>query len=326
MDKLISIIVPVYNVFEYVGMCLDSLLSQTYENIEIIIVDDGSTDESGKICDDYAQKYPDKIQVIHISNQGVSVARNRGIEMAKGEYLLFIDSDDWIEPKMIDILIKNLVDNDADMSICSVNLNSYKEKDQLEEECHIQLFDQNELYKEILGNKHIYGYACNKLLKKSLVGEIRFDETLTVCEDMEFIVRYTEKCMRGVYTTAKLYHYRQRSESVTGDFNYDPRKLSIIKAYEKIVPIYENFCPECTYILLRNYLKINLNIWGRMKISRYENEKVKSTLLNNIRDNYMKVIKDRRNSMGTRINIAITYMFPGVALQLKKIILKRKYK
>lgn len=105
MKDLISIVVPVYNVSQYIEACLISLLSQTYDRVEIVVVDDGSTDSSGEICDYYAQKYKDRIIVVHTKNEGLSAARNKGLDIVKGKYVAFVDSDDWIEPEMVEKII-----------------------------------------------------------------------------------------------------------------------------------------------------------------------------------------------------------------------------
>ena len=119
MEKLISIIVPVYNSEKYLEKCISSILNQTYKNIEIIIVDDGSKDKSVEICDNFS-KNNKNIKVFHKKNEGVSIARNYGISKAKGDYILFIDSDDTIAKEMIYSLYNNLVDNDADISMCNI--------------------------------------------------------------------------------------------------------------------------------------------------------------------------------------------------------------
>ena len=116
---LISLIVPVFNVEKYLKRCLDSLISQSYKNIEIILIDDGSTDESGKICDRYAKEHSNIIKVLHQENQGLSMARNAGLDIAIGEYIGFVDSDDYVEPKMFERLYNNLLESNADISVCS---------------------------------------------------------------------------------------------------------------------------------------------------------------------------------------------------------------
>ncbi|MBR1540013.1 MAG: glycosyltransferase [Clostridia bacterium] len=117
-EELISIIVPVYKVEKYLDKCINSIVSQTYKNLEVILVDDGSPDSCGKMCDEWTQK-DTRIKVIHKENGGLSDARNFGLDCAKGKYIQFVDSDDYIEKDMIEFLYKNLKENNADISICS---------------------------------------------------------------------------------------------------------------------------------------------------------------------------------------------------------------
>ena len=120
-DSLISIIVPVYNVEQYLSRCVDSLVNQTYHNIEIILVDDGSPDRSGEICDEYAKK-DKRVKVIHQSNGGLSDARNTALDIAKGDYLMFVDSDDWIEPTMYEEMLSFMEKEQLDLVECGINL------------------------------------------------------------------------------------------------------------------------------------------------------------------------------------------------------------
>lgn len=326
MNEMISIIVPVYNVSMYLEKCLDSLINQTYQNIEIITVDDGSTDNSGKICDEYANKYLHKVLAIHKSNQGVSSARNIGLESAKGEFIAFVDGDDWVEPEMFENLLKNLVQNHADISICSMKKDYDDKLDDIYKTTDIVKCNCKQLYREIIDNPNVYGYVCNKLFKKNLLENIRFDTTLTMCEDMDFTLRYIEKCTYGVCSISQLYHYRLRKGSETADLLFTTRKMSVIKAYEKIILFCRRVCPEYVYILLRNYLKININMLGRMKISGVENIEIEKNILENIQKTYRIVMKDKKNSLTIRCNIALSYRFPKGILKVKQGILKRKYR
>lgn len=113
-EQLVSVIIPVYNVGRYLPQCFDSVTSQTYRNLEIIVIDDGSTDDSGSICDQYAEK-DDRIRVIHTDNRGLASARNLGLENVSGEYISFIDSDDWIEPQTIEMFIRTALETEADI-------------------------------------------------------------------------------------------------------------------------------------------------------------------------------------------------------------------
>ena len=173
MEKdLISVIVPVYKVEKYLEKCIESVLKQTYTNLQIILVDDGSPDNCGKICDEYAKK-DSRIEVIHKINGGLSDARNVGINRANGRYIGFVDSDDYIKEDMYEKLINLIKEYDADISIC----NLYDVIDGKEyvrnKDNGIHEYSRIDILKEILLDKNIQSYAWNKLYKKELFDEIK---------------------------------------------------------------------------------------------------------------------------------------------------------
>ena len=167
---LISAIVPVYNVEKYLYRCVDSILKQTYENFELILIDDGSPDNCSQMCDELSEK-DSRIKVIHQENQGLSAARNSGIKIAKGNYLTFIDSDDWISNTMFEDLINLIKEKNADISICNFIVTDgnaiYKKNTKAEE----KLYSKDEFMKIILrvnSNRCIH-YAWGKLYKKYVI-------------------------------------------------------------------------------------------------------------------------------------------------------------
>lgn len=326
MNDLISVIVPVYNVAEYVAKCLKALVDQTCENLEVIVVDDGSTDESGRICDAFANDYPDKVFVYHTDNHGLSAARNVGLEHAHGEYIGFIDSDDWAEPEMFEVLLRNLLDFNADLSSCGLKWDYHDGADAVSKTEKAETCEKEDFFRHLITDESVYGYACNKLFKRSIIGNMRFNESLMSCEDIDFSVRYFSKCKSGVYTVSELYHYRQRLGSMTGEFKYTPRKLSVMDAYEMIMPVIEKECQSLLPTLQKNYLKININIIGRMRLSKVELPEVEKRLQTNIQRLYHTVITHPETGKKERLNIWISRKMPGTMLRLKQFILKRKYK
>lgn len=182
---LISIIVPVYNVKNYLEKCLQSICGQTYKNLEIILIDDGSSDGSGELCDLFAQR-DGRIKVIHQTNAGQSAARNRGLAVAQGEFLGFVDSDDWIEPDMYEFLYHLLKANGADISICShyrdkggKSVAKYASGEQF-------VFTRDEAVRALAVDKHVRNYMVDKLFKRSLFAGIVFPvnrvfEDLAIC-------------------------------------------------------------------------------------------------------------------------------------------------
>ena len=209
---LISIIVPVYNVEKYIHQCVDSVINQTYKNIEIILVDDGSPDNCGRICDEYAAK-DSRIKVIHKANGGLSDARNHGIEAAKGDWLMFIDSDDWIEPDMAQKLLGAAKKEDADMAVCGVILFDETKEYTPDYFCLSQgVFSPKDIFRKNIPTAFVI--ACNKLFNKSLFSTYCF-ECGRIHEDEIAAHHLIGKCNRIIAIEDKLYHYRQVSGSIT---------------------------------------------------------------------------------------------------------------
>lgn len=216
---LISIIIPAYNVERYMGKCLDSVCRQTYRNIEIIVIDDGSTDCTGAICDEFAAKDA-RIKVLHCEKSGVGAARNRGLDCATGEYIGFVDSDDWAEPEMFETLYNLHVGKDVDISICSF----FREK----KGCSKPLVDDGAVFSltnkqalsELVRDKTYKNYLWNKLFKRSLFEGIRFPEGANY-EDVAVIYRLFAKSRAVECVNKPLYHYVHRIGSIVSPKYYD---------------------------------------------------------------------------------------------------------
>ena len=216
MKPLISVIIPIYNVEEYLVRCVNSVLNQTYQNLEIILVDDGSPDNSPRMCDEFAKK-DSRIKVIHKKNGGLSSARNAGLDIATGEYVAFLDSDDYIHPQMYEKLLTSLQANTADMVICGVH---YVNEDGTDfdkvEPCPIknEVLTQDEVFAKLSKPAGFYYVTTwNKLYKKSIFNNIRFPEG-KIHED-EFTIHYiVAECEKIACVKEELYHYVQRSESI----------------------------------------------------------------------------------------------------------------
>lgn len=212
---LISIIIPVYKVEKYLEKCIQSVINQTYENLQIILVDDGSPDNCGKICDEYAQK-DHRIEVIHKSNGGLSDARNKGLEIAKGEYIGFIDSDDYIESDMYEVLYNLLKQYNADVSICNFYTVSQGKIAIKNAENGIKEYNRIEILKEVLLDNNIQSYAWNKLYKKELFDEIKYPVGKKY-EDIGTTFYLLEKCNKVVVTEKPEYYYINRQDSIVNN-------------------------------------------------------------------------------------------------------------
>lgn len=174
MSDLISVIVPVYNVEQYLEKCVDSIKNQSYPHLEILLIDDGATDSSGQLCDTLAET-DSRIKVFHKVNGGLSDARNYGMQKASGAFILFLDSDDYIHPHMIESLYEQMIKEDADVSVCNI-MNVYEtgESPQCENPELYFVMNTDEFLKEYLIGKLVPGSICNKLIRKEIANQLRF--------------------------------------------------------------------------------------------------------------------------------------------------------
>ena len=227
---LISIIVPVYNVREYLKKCIESIIGQTYKNLEIILVDDGSTDGSEELCDEFVKR-DSRIRVIHQSNAGSTAARNAGLNMATGKYVGFVDSDDWIEPDMYESLYEALKKNDADISVGRQIINrdniEYPEKIRSVYEGTYHKSDgiivNNIIYSQDFKNKGISPNLWDKLFKIELIKKTQQkvnSETKFAEDDLATYSSLLE-AQRVTFVNKLIYHYRQRNGSVTKNADRD---------------------------------------------------------------------------------------------------------
>ncbi len=279
---LISIIVPIFNVEKYIRQCVDSILCQTYKEIEIILVDDGSPDNCGKICDEYAS-IDERVIVIHKENGGLSSARNAGIDIAKGEYLGFIDADDWIKPDMYESMLENMIKHDADISVCgsylsfvNSNIPNYDKKEFL-------LLTPEQAIVESLNGIKFNVAAWDKLYKKSIFEDLRYPEGM-LYEDRLIIIEVFDKCKNVVVDTEPKYYYRQRSNSIMKSIHIS-EMLAAMDMFEQKIGIlkrkYQVTSPSIIHSVQNNLLRLRIAII--IKMLRYNKIKKKP--------GYLKIIK-----------------------------------
>lgn len=224
MCPLISVIVPIYNAENYLHRCLDSILAQTFTDFELILVNDGSTDCSGKICDEYALK-DNRIKVIHKNNGGVASARQMGVDNALGNYTIHADPDDWVEPTMLEELYKKAIEKDADMVICDFYVQT----------CNTCITRTQRISEEssettllaLLSHK-LHGSLCNKLIRLECYKKfnIRFVEGLNFCEDYLVCVKMLKNDIKVAYLNKAFYYYDQftNDNSITRKYTLDTYK------------------------------------------------------------------------------------------------------
>lgn len=252
---LISVIVPVYNVERYLHECVDSILAQTYISLEIILIDDGSSDSSGEICDDYAKK-DNRVIVIHKENGGLSSARNAGIDVVGGEYVTFIDSDDYIEKDMIFVLYNNLIKYDANISVCSYYASYVTSNEALIDTNEILVLNKEQAIEQCLKGEALTVSACFKLYEKYIFDKIRYPVG-KYCEDAFVIVDVLSRAEKVVVETTPKYYYRQRKGSIMHNFKRAEDEIEARKhIFEKLEADYPNLHKAGKIQLLRATYRI----------------------------------------------------------------------
>lgn len=230
----VSVIVPVYNVEDYLEKCVDSIINQPFSDMEIILVDDGSPDNCGKICDNFAEK-DSRVKVIHKENGGISDARNVGVEAANGEYICFIDSDDFMEPNLLDKLYGLAQKYHADIAVggiynCYINYRSPQCEKIIEFCC-----GKEEALKKMLEGVEIPGSLCSKLILRKLMGKRKFPVGKTY-EDAFYLPELLLDAETIAVTTEPLYTYWHRSNSITTTA-FSERSMDAISAYEHTLDV-----------------------------------------------------------------------------------------
>lgn len=210
-QHVVSILVPIYNAETYLSQCIESILGQTYANLQIILIDDGSIDNSYAICQEYAGQDA-RIELYTQENKGVAVTRNNLIEKAKGDYILFVDSDDWIELNMVEFLIDQMLATNADIVTCAmvknatpVNLHKF----------YTEIWEQKRLIKEFLAHVRLSGSLCNKIIRRELFNGIIFESLCSYGEDAYLFWQVIQKAKSLLLTDRELYHYRMNSTSLS---------------------------------------------------------------------------------------------------------------
>ena len=252
MTPKVSILVPVYNASRWLRQCLDSIVGQTYNNLQVVLVDDGSTDNSLAICQEYAERNP-FVEVYHQENRGVAAARNHLLSRIKGDYVLFVDSDDWIEPNMVETMIQLSENHSADIVVCGNRVAS--EQNEVygsEEDDKCEIWSGFCVVKEFLKHTTLRGQLWNKLIRYKLFADNNFDANIGYGEDAIFLWSLLSTIDKMVWTNKPLYNYRLLASSISGQkFSY--KKMSAIEVWQKICADVESRYPQYIDIAKARY-------------------------------------------------------------------------
>lgn len=315
-QEKISVIVPVYNVAPYLRKCIDSLLAQTYTNLEIILIDDGSTDGSEQICDEYAECHSDII-VIHQKNSGLSVARNVGLETASGEWIAFLDSDDWVESTMYETLFSLVHDYEADLASCSTRQISINgEVLSLSNTGNIHILTPDEIIMGLVKQEIVRFEVWNKLWKRSLIGDVRFIAG-QVSEDVHFDRLLFLKTNKMVHIDLPLHNYLFRRPGSTA-CSFKLARLCIFNEFDELIQELDKkgkikLADSVRWVALN----FAYNIYSEAVDTKQDTE-IKGKLLRWFKQYYCERTDKTAPVARNRIKMRLFYIFPTLLTILRK--------
>ncbi|WP_278832681.1 glycosyltransferase family 2 protein [Porphyromonas cangingivalis] len=264
MSPIISVIIPAYNVAKHLNKCLDSVVSQTLRDIEIILIDDGSTDDTPCLCDEWGQK-DERIRVIHQANSGIATSRNRGIALSSADIIAFIDSDDWIEPDMYEILYAAWQKYDADLVVCNAVFDYVQtgESSLMHRigRMHEGLHPKRKTLALLMHEKRFDSYCWNKLYKKSLFDDYPYPDGLWM-EDHSTTFKHYYAAERIVYVDKALYHYIRHGENFTMTPGVKMEKAYLLALQERL-----RFCQEHPFLTPQEFAILRIKSAQRAMVS-----------------------------------------------------------
>jgi glycosyltransferase involved in cell wall biosynthesis len=308
MEPLISIIVPIFNVEKYIDKCINSIINQTYRNLEIVLVNDGSEDNCGSICDEYAE-IDSRIKVIHKENGGLSDARNVAIEITTGDYITFIDSDDFVESDYVEYLYKLIQKYSADISICNINKTfeeKYKEENIANDIHHV--YTEQEAIEQMLYQKLFDVSACAKLYKAELFKIIRYPKG-KYYEDLATTYLVFDKCTKIVYGSLQKYNYLIRENSITTS-QFSIKRMELIDIAEEMLNFISAEYPDIEKAAVSKFISCNFQIFLQTPKEKDLFVEEKRRIIKNIKK-YRKIILFDSNAR-FKNKFAVIYSYGGM--------------
>ena len=291
IDGLITIVIPIYNVEEYLEKCVNSVINQTYKNIEIILVDDGSPDNCPRMCDEFA-KNDERIKIIHKKNGGLSDARNAGIDIATGKYITFIDSDDYVSDDYVEYMYRLLKENNTKMSTCEtqvVNIEQPQNINNIFNE-NIEVLSKRDLFYKILFAKKSDVSAYSKLYETELFNDIRYPKGV-VYEDTATTYKLIEKCEKIATGNKQNYFYCTRPNSISKMKGFNKNELDYIKNTNEMLEHLRKNYPDLQEAINRFDLYSNFRELRILLFSNPRNKKFEKDIFKKIKEKRREVLK-----------------------------------
>jgi glycosyltransferase involved in cell wall biosynthesis len=318
-NALISVIVPIYKVEPYIHKCIDSILDQNYHNIEIILVDDGSPDRCGEICDEYASK-DSRIRVIHKENGGLSDARNAALNVFKGKYVTFIDSDDFVSKNYISYLYDLISTNEAEISFCKIKKifgsTAKANKFSLRSNNKILILSPEDALKQSLYQRIFGNSVCGKLYIRQLFKDIRFPKG-KLYEDLATIYLIYDLCQKIVFGQQPEYYYFIRPESImTSEFTL--KKMDLINVSDDLYKFVESHYPGLKKAAASRVLSTNFHVLLQMPCGLYQEEQER--IIINIKKYRKTVLLDKNPRFKNRIAALLSYFGFGLLRKMRMLL------
>ena len=311
MAPKLSIIVPIYNTEKYLKRCIDSILGQSYYDFELILVDDGSTDSSWKICEFY-QKKDVRIRLFRKENGGASSARNYGIDMAQGVFLGFVDSDDWLDMEMYRVLMEGIEEYDADISVCNFYMYDRKgEKRMFSNQKSNIVYSHDEAMKEIATNNNLTYSPCNKIYNKRLFDTHRFKEGI-IYEDMDLMYKLVDICEKVIYTSEALYCYYYNQASVMRSFF----SLDQLVGYEILKQKYQYYrtkYPQWSCDVYAELVVVGFDMYSHVRVYHPTKFKKYDYLIKHEEISKLEIIKKCDYNIVEKLRLFLFLYFPKLS-------------
>lgn len=258
MSEKVSVVVPIYNVEKYLIRCVESIINQSYKNLQVILVDDGSTDSCPQICDEYLEK-DKRIEVIHKANGGLSEARNFGIDKATGDYITFVDSDDFINDKFIEYLLKLLNENNADIACCSFQrFSNENEVNRTENKIRVEQFNGIEAIENLCYQKEIKNSACAKIYRRKLFEDVCYPVG-KLYEDLGTTYKLLFKAKKVVWSQKEYYYYFYRPDSIM-NYKFSIKNMDRINLSKELLDFVEVNIPEIKDAAIARFFISNIQV------------------------------------------------------------------
>lgn len=285
--KSVSILIPAYNTSAYIGKCLDSIINQTYQQLQIVIIDDGSIDNTIEICKLYSDK-DNRIEYYTQSNQGVAATRNNLLQKVKGDYVLFVDADDWIEFDMVEHLVSLATKHSAGMIMCDRVIN---DTNPVETSPNTKILSQDEAVKDFLMHEYFVGSLWNKLIHNSLLKDIKFCNEISYGEDALFVWSVLQGVDRVVVSSKQLYHYRMNEDSISHQ-SFGEKKLTGHLTWQLITDDVRQSWPQYLDIALGTFALQDMYLIQAASVDGFPMNKSIRLLQNTIKQN-LQFIRNR---------------------------------